>query len=145
MPAGPPHTETSCCSHDFILTGLQRVRIVGRRTSLGQRSEQDEAGDAIWMIRRELDAGRPALGRAEQDDPAAARRIKHGARCPGGCLDAGIGPDPVGKADAATIEQDETAHPGERGQECPAPGLLPDPFDVGHEAGQQQNIMRPAP
>ena len=52
----------------------------------------------------------------------------------------GIEPDPVGKPDAATIEQDETAHPGEGGQERPAPGLLPHPFDVGHETGQHQNI-----
>src|SRR6266481_3058955 len=50
---------------------------------------------------------------------------------------------PAGPPHAATIEQNETAHPGEGGQECPAPGLLPGPFDVGHEAGQHQNIDAP--
>jgi hypothetical protein len=49
-------------------------------------------------------------------------------------------PDPVGQPDAATIEQDETAHLSEGGQERPAPGLLPNPFDVGHEVGEHQNI-----
>lgn len=96
---------------DVILSGLQGVRIVGRGTSLRQRAEQDEAGDTIRTIGRELDAGRSALGPAEQHDPAAASGIKHGAdilRC---CVDAGREPDPVGKAGPATIEQDETAHP----------------------------------
>jgi hypothetical protein len=87
-----------------------------------------------------FDACRSALGRAEQDDPAAASGVKHGADVLRGRVDARIEPDPVGKPDAATIEQDKTAHLSERGQERPAPGLLPDPFDVGHETGEHQNI-----
>ena len=92
------------------------------------------------MICGKFDACRSALGRAEQHDPAAAGGVKHGADVLRGRVDAGIEPDPVGKPDAATIEQDETAHLGEGGQERPAPGLLPNPFDVGHETGQHQNI-----
>jgi len=48
------------------------MRIVGRRASLRQRGKQNEAGDTIEVIRGEFDAGRSALGRAEQHDTAAA-------------------------------------------------------------------------
>ena len=140
MPAGPPHACDELLQPHVILTSLQRVRIVGRRASLRQRGEQNEAGDAIGVIRGKFDACRSALGRAEQHDPAAAGGVKHGADVLRGRVDAGIESDPVGKPDASTIEQDETAHPGEGGQERPAPRLLPNPFDVGHETRQHQNI-----
>ncbi len=78
MPAGPAPHGDELLEPDVILTGLQRVRIVGRRASLRQRGEQDEAGDTIRVIRGEFDAGRSALGRAEQHDPAAAGGVKHG-------------------------------------------------------------------
>ena len=69
LDAGSPAPERNeLLEPEVILTGLQRVRIVGRRASLRQRAEQDEAGDTIGVIRGEFDAGRSALGRAEQYD-----------------------------------------------------------------------------
>src|SRR6516225_6589959 len=114
--------------------------IVGRRASLRQRGEQNEAGDTIGTIHGEFDACRSALGRAEEHDPAAADGIKHGADVLRGRVNAGRDPDPVGKPDATAIEQDETTHLSEGGQERPAPGLLPNSFDVRHETGEHQNI-----
>ena len=92
------------------------------------------------MIRGEFDAGRSALGRAEQHDPATAGAVKHRADVLRGRIDGRAEPDAVGKPDAPTIEKDETAHLSEGGQERSASGLLPNPFDVGHETGQHQNI-----
>jgi hypothetical protein len=67
------------------------------------------------MIGREFDAGRSALGRAEQHDPAAAGGVKHGTDVVRGRVHAGGETDPVGKPNTAAIEQNETAHPGDGG------------------------------
>ena len=115
--------------------GLQRVRIVGRCAALRQRGEQNEASDAIEMICGKFDACRSALGRAEQHDPAAFGGVKHGADVLRGRVDAGGQPEPVGKPDAATIEQNETANLGQGGQERPTPWLLPNALDVRYKTG----------
>src|SRR5262249_53126956 len=116
------------------------MRIVGRRASLGQRSEQNEAGDAIGTLRGKFDACRSALRRAKQNGPAASGSIEHRADVMCRRIDAGIESDPIGEPDATTIKQDETPHLCKGGQECPAPGFFPNPFDMGNKTGQQQNI-----
>ena len=97
-------------------------------------------GNTIGALCGKFDAGRAALGCAEQHDSAAAGGVKHGADVLRGRVDTGVEPDPVGKPDAATIEQDETSHLSEGGQQRPTSRLLPNPFDVRHETGQHQNI-----
>ena len=64
--------------------------------------------------------------------------VKHGADV--GRVDAGGEPDPVGKPNAATIEQNETANLGQGGQERPTPRLLPNALDVRYKTRQHQNI-----
>src|SRR5438105_10662621 len=72
-----PYTTLFRSPH-VILTGVQRVRIVGRSTSLRQGGEQDEAGDTIRMISRELDAGRscsPPWRRSEEHTSELQSRV----------------------------------------------------------------------
>jgi hypothetical protein len=78
---------------------------------------------------------RSALRGAEQHGLAATCSVEHGTDVMCGRVDTGVEPDPVREPDATTIEQDETTHLRKGGQECPAPGLFPNPFDMGNETG----------
>jgi hypothetical protein len=78
-----------------VLAGAQRVRIVLRPAALGQCTEQNEPGHKTRLIDRKFDAGRPALGCAEQHDAARIHSAQHGADILRSDVDIRRGSNPV--------------------------------------------------
>ncbi|MGF6870835.1 APC family permease [Paraburkholderia sp. MM5477-R1] len=156
-----PAALASCC---FMLGGFGYTLIYSfALLGIGISCERSRNRSRPWTIpatasRPEariapLEVGAPRNARTtDGGSPGATLEVfvldggvEHGADILRGRVDTGIGSDPVGKPDAATIEQDEPACRSKRGQECAALGSSPTRSTCDTKPGGTSSAIRPVP
>ena len=90
-------------------------------------------------------AHRPALRHAEQHRAPGARRAQHGPDVLHPLSERGQIGDPVRKAGAALVEQDEPGEPGQAPKEARERRLVPEVLEMGNPAHDEHEIDRTAP
>ena len=117
--------------------------VVRRPGAAGIGPVQHESRGALGVGGGEEQRHRAALGDAEEGGPLDSDRIHDGPHVVHAVLERVDPGDPVGEPRAPLVEADEPREGAQPLEEVSRPRVLPLVFEMGHEAGDEDEVDRP--